>query len=153
MNELIYIKETPPKGFGVFAACDILKDDVITEFKGPFVKIENMDGIPQEVWDHLLNVGVDEYIIVRDPGARINHSCEPNAGISRNVFLVAMRNIKKDEEITFDYSTTTVDNWKLECKCGAPSCRKIIGNFKDLPDELKKKYDKYTPDWLKTFSK
>lgn len=149
MEELIYVKETPGKGSGIFAARNILKDEVITEFKGPYVKIEDMTGIPQEVWDRLLNVGADEYIIVRDPAARTNHSCEPNAGIVRNVFLVAMRDIEKNEEITFDYSITTADNWTMECGCGAPSCRKIIGKYKDLPDELKKKYEKYTPDWAK----
>jgi len=66
------------------------------------------------------------------------------------VFLVAMRDIKKDEEITFDYSMITADGWPLECSCGSPSCRKLIGNYRDLPDELKKKYDKYTPDWIKS---
>lgn len=149
MEESIRIRETPHRGFGVFAARNFAKDEVIAEFKGPIVKIENMEGIPKEVWDHLLNVAIDEYMIVRDPVARINHSCEPNAGIVRNVFLVAMRDIAEGEEITFDYSTTTVDNWSMECECGSPSCRKIIGNYNGLSDELKKKYEKYTPDWLK----
>jgi SET domain-containing protein len=149
MKELIYVKETPHRGFGVFAVRDIVKDEIVAEFKGPLVKIEDMEGIPKEVWDHLFNVSVDEYIIPRDPAARTNHSCEPNAGIIRDVFLVAMRDIKKDEEITFDYSIITVDNWNLECMCGSASCRKIIENYKSLPDELKTKYEKYTPDWVK----
>lgn len=153
MKELIYVKETSDRGSGIFAARNILKNEIITEFKGPRVKIEQVEGIPKEVWDHLLNVGVDEYIIVRDPAARTNHSCDPNAGIKGDVSLVAMRDIKKDEEITFDYSIVTADNWTLECRCGAPSCRKIIGNYKGLPKELKKKYDQYTPDWIKTLCK
>jgi hypothetical protein len=153
MKELIYVRETSNRGSGIFAARNILKDEIITEFKGPRVKIEHVDGIPKEVWDHLLNVGVDEYIIVRDPAARTNHSCDPNAGIKGDVSLVAMRDIKKDEEITFDYSIVTADNWTLECRCGSPSCRKIIGNYKDLPEKLKKKYDQYTPDWIKTLCK
>ena len=153
MEELIYIKEALNRGSGLFATRDISKDEIIAEFNGPLVKIEKMEGIPKEVWDHLFNVSVDEYIIARDPAARTNHSCDPNAGIVRNVFLVAMRNIAKNEEVTFDYSIITVDNWKLECKCGSPSCRKIIGNYRDLPNELKRKYDKYTPDWIKTILK
>jgi hypothetical protein len=107
MKELIYVRETSNRGSGIFAARNILKDEIITEFKGPRVKIEHVDGIPKEVWDHLLNVGVDEYIIVRDPAARTNHSCDPNAGIKGDVSLVAMRDIKKDEEITFDYLPQT----------------------------------------------
>jgi SET domain-containing protein len=149
VKELIYVKETPKKGCGIFATRDIAKDEVIIEFKGPRVRIPDMTGIPREVWDHLFNVGVDEYLITREPAVRTNHSCDPNAGISRDVFLVAMRDIAKDEEITFDYSTVTADGWTLECGCGSPSCRKLIGDYADLPEALKRKYDKYTPDWVK----
>jgi len=149
MKDLIYIKETPSRGSGVFAIRDILKDEIITEFNGPLIRIEQMEGIPKEVWDHLLNVGANEYIIAREPGVRTNHSCDPNAGIIKDVFLVAMRNIKKDEEVTFDYSITIVDNWNLQCMCGSPLCRQVIGKYRDLPDGLKKKYEKYTPEWIK----
>ena len=137
MEKLICVKATPNKGLGVFATRDILKDEIMTEFKGPFVKIERLEGIPREVQDHLFNVGVDEYIIAREPGVRTNHSCDPNAGIIRDAFLAAMRDIKKDEEVTFDYSMIIADDWTLECACGSQSCRKIIGNYRDLPNELK----------------
>lgn len=153
MKEAACVKGKSDMGFGIFATRDIAKDEIIIEFKGPRIKIPDMTGIPREVWDHLLNVGVDEYVIAREPAVRTNHSCEPNAGIVRDVFLAAMRDIKKDEEITFDYSTITADNWTLECRCGSPRCRKIIGNYADLPDELKKKYEKYTPDWIKAMRK
>jgi hypothetical protein len=113
------------------------------------VKIERLEGIPREVQDHLFNVGVDEYIIAREPGVRTNHSCDPNVGITRDVFLVAMRDIRGDEEVTFDYSMITADDWTLECLCGSPSCRKLIGNYKDLSDDIKRRYEKYTPDWIK----
>jgi len=150
MKESVYVKESPDKGRGVYAARDIRKNEVILEFNGPYVKIESLAGIPREVQDHLFNIGLNEYLIVREPGAYTNHSCDPNAGIVRDVLLVAMRDIERDEEITFDYSMITSDDWTMECRCGSPSCRKIIGNYKDLPDELKTKYDKYTPDWIKT---
>jgi SET domain-containing protein len=149
LEETVYVKERSGMGSGLFAARDISKDEIIIEFRGPRITISDMTGIPKEVWDHLFNVGADEYIIVREPAVRTNHSCDPNAGIVRDVFLAAMRDIKKDEEITFDYSTVTADNWTMECRCGSPRCRKTIGNYIDLPDELKKKYDTYTPDWIK----
>ncbi len=149
MEELIYVKETPKRGLGVFAVRDIAKDEIITEFKGPRVKIETLEGIPREVSDHLFNVGMDEYLITKEPAVRTNHSCDPNAGIVKDVLLIAMKDIKKDEEITFDYSMITADNWTLECQCGSPLCRKIVGNYADLPETIKKKYAPYTPDWIK----
>lgn len=153
MKDLIYVKESSNRGSGVFAVRDILKDEIIAEFRGPRIKIEDMKGIPDEVWSHLFNVGIDEYVIAREPAVRTNHSCDPNAGIVRDVFLAAMRDIAKDEEITFDYSVITADNWRLECKCGSPSCRKIVGNYIDLPEEIRRKYAQYTPDWIKALRK
>ena len=70
--------------------------------------------------------------------------------LNRGLGIFATRDIKKDEEITFDYSMIVADEWKLKCSCGSPSCRKIIGKYRDLPDELKKKYDKYIPAWIKS---
>ena len=149
VKELVYLKETPGMGLGIFAIRDIEKDEIIAEFHGPRIRIEDMDGIPHEVWDHLFNVGLCDYIIAREPAVRTNHSCNPNAGIVKDVFLSAMRKIKKDEEVTFDYSVVTADDWQLECRCGSPQCRKIIGNYADLPDDIRKKYEDYTPDWIK----
>jgi len=149
MKDLVYTKQTKTRGFGVFATQDIRKDEIIAEFRGPVVMLETLEGIPREVQDHLYNVGVGKYIMAKEPGVRTNHSCEPNAGIKKDVYLVAMRDIKKDEEVTFDYSMITADDWVLECACGTKSCRKLIGNYKDLPDTLKERYKNYTPDWIK----
>lgn len=149
MNDLVYVREKPGMGLGIFAVRDIERDEIIAEFRGPRITIEDVEGIPREVWDHLFNVGLCDYIIAREPAVRTNHSCNPNAGIVKDVFLAAMRDIKKDEEVTFDYSMITADNWQLDCRCGSPQCRKIVGNYADLPDDIRKKYERYTPDWIK----
>lgn len=151
MEKLIYLQHSPGKGWGVFASRDIRKDEIIVEFTGPEVDIESLDGIPREVQDHLFNIGLHRYIIAREPEVRTNHSCEPNAGIRGTASLVAMRDISRDEEVTFDYSTITSDGWKMECLCGTPSCRGIIGDYKDLPQEIKERYRNYTPDWIKAY--
>jgi SET domain-containing protein len=149
MEKLICVKETPLKGKGIFALRDIRKGEIISTFTGPRVKVERLDEFPPEVVDHLFNVGTDEYLMAREPEVRTNHSCDPNAGIVREVCLIAMRDIQKDEEITFDYSIIIDDDWVLECRCGSPLCRKIIGKFRDLPLEIKEKYKDFTPEWIK----
>jgi len=149
MEKLICVKETPLKGKGIFALRDIRKSEIISTFTGPRVKLERLDEFPPEVVDHLFNVGTDEYLMAREPEVRTNHSCDPNAGIVRDVCLIAMRDIQKDEEITFDYSIIIDDDWALECRCGSPLCRKIIGKFRDLPLEIKEKYRDFTPEWIK----
>jgi uncharacterized protein len=149
MNGPVYAKETPDRGWGLFAGRHFAEGEVVTKFDGPRVRIECMEGIPAEVWDHLLNVGPVDYMIPREPEARTNHSCDPNTGLLDDIYLVARRDIGKDEEITFDYSTTVVDDWHMECQCGAPCCRGFIGKYRDLPESVKAKYDKLTPAWIK----
>jgi SET domain-containing protein len=149
MKDLICVKKTKRRGLGVFAIRNIRKDEYIAEFTGPRVTIDNLDDYPGEVVDHLYNVGTNKYLLVREPAVRTNHSCDPNAGIAKDVFLVAMRDIRKGEEVTFDYSMIIADDWVLKCKCGAKSCRKRIGKYRDLPASLKQKYRNYTPAWIK----
>lgn len=58
----------------------------------------------------------------------INHSCDPNAFmrvIQNRVEFYALRNIKKNEEITCNYGETHHDG-KLRCQCNSPKCKGFI---------------------------
>jgi uncharacterized protein len=78
----------------------------------------------------------------------LNHSCDPNSGIKGQIFLVAMRDIQPEEEVTFDYAMCLhrVEGllpYRLECLCGADNCRQIITDDDWKIPELQKKYDGY----------
>lgn len=150
MKDLVTLQKTAGRGLGIFAIREIKKDEVITEFSGPVVTIPDLDLYPSEVVDHLFNIGTDRYIMAREPAVRTNHSCDPNAGIVRDVFLVAMRDIAAGEEVTFDYSTIIADAWVLECRCGSDRCRGTIGKYANLPEEVKQRYSGYTPEWIRS---
>jgi hypothetical protein len=32
------------------------------------------------------------------------------------------------------------NHWTLICKCGAPGCRKFVGDFRSLPESLQRRY-------------
>lgn len=74
----------------------------------------------------------------------VNHSCNPNLGIWQvggDTFLVSLRDIAVDEELSFDYSTSMVDEpWSMDCACGDDSCRGVIANFLDMPEATQKYY-------------
>ena len=82
----------------------------------------------------------------------INHSCNPNAGIRGDNELFALKKIREGEELTYDYSTTMWEDqvkikkwlrlplWVLRCKCNEDNCRKMIGQFYDLPKPIQLKY-------------
>lgn len=57
------------------------------------------------------------------------------------IFLVALRPIRRAEEIRFDYSTTMLERHEtMDCRCGASSCRKVVGDFDELPLALQREY-------------
>jgi len=61
----------------------------------------------------------------------INHSCNASVWFhpTENKFL-ARRDIKKGEEVTYDYATTECNpKWGMDCLCGLPCCRgRITGD-------------------------
>lgn len=72
----------------------------------------------------------------------INHSCDPNAFFdTTEMKLVALKEIKPNEEITFFYPST---EWKMdqafECLCGSPHCLKIIQGAYKLTKEQQMSY-------------
>ena len=116
--------------FGAFTSQPIKKGDIISVWDGPYSeKLPNSDlakyylYVRPNKW--LVGFG-GEYV-----ESFINHSCDPNAGVTWNgdiATLVAIQNIEPGEEITFDYGTVNPpgDNFTFSCSCGAANCRKVI---------------------------
>ena len=53
-----------------------------------------------------------------------NHSCDPNATFNAEGMLVALRDIDKGEEVTFNYLSHPIpaSPWNFKCECGSASC-------------------------------
>lgn len=69
-----------------------------------------------------------------------NHSCEPNIGVQGQIVFVALRQILPGEELTHDWATTDDDDYTLECRCGAPTCRRIVTGKDWKTSDLQRKY-------------
>jgi uncharacterized protein len=69
-----------------------------------------------------------------------NHSCEPNIGVEGQIVFVALRQILPGEELTHDWATTDDDDYTLECRCGAPTCRRIVTGKDWKRPDLQRKY-------------
>jgi hypothetical protein len=69
-----------------------------------------------------------------------NHSCEPNIGVQGQIVFVALRQILPGEELTHDWATTDDDDYILECRCGAPTCRRIVTGKDWKRPDLQRKY-------------
>lgn len=127
-------------GLGLFAKRDLSKGDVILTIGGPIIDFaETKRRGPRECM--AIQIGSDRYIDTQPPGVFVNHSCDPNAGITSDKFLVALRPIGRGEEIRFDYSTTMEEqSFTMHCLCGAPQCRHTVRDFSTLPAAVQQLY-------------
>lgn len=149
-NPKVEVRETSKYGRGVFAKEDIKKDEFIASFDGDIYEYDS------PLWndyleDHTMQFEERKWRDSKGIAHIINHSCEPNCGIKELFNVVAMRDIKSDEEITWDYSMTERNkesDWRMKCFCGSKNCRGEIGSYDELPNDVKNKYAGYVSEWL-----
>jgi SET domain-containing protein len=123
---------TKEKGYALIANKDINENEIVLPLKGVIKK--RSESTPDAV-----QIDDDKFI---DSDGRcaedhINHSCEPSTRIDfHSMNFVALKNIKKEEEITYNYLTTEYDlvkeNLDFDCKCGSKNCLGEIKGFKFL---------------------
>lgn len=123
-------------GRGLFAARRFRKGECLLVFEGPLV-----EGQAGRDLSDAIQIGEETYLDPMPPGKFVNHSCSPNAGIVNNVFLHALEDIEKGEEVRFDYSTTMGESfWTLDCLCQSPACRGRVLDFVTLPRLVQARY-------------
>jgi uncharacterized protein len=135
---------------GTFANQEIQKGELIAIFGGFVMDTETIKTLPEAAKYMVLQVDKHQFIGSRKvdefgDGDYINHSCQPNAGINGQIYLVAMRDIAVNEEITFDYCMTISDDLfaKMECHCGTKNCRGIVTSDDWKRKDLQDKYQGY----------
>jgi SET domain-containing protein len=126
-------------GRGLFAAEDIARGRKILTFSGPVLTLKEVRAKGAAA-ANALQIGIDRYLDLDEPGRFVNHSCKPNAGVVGDTSLVALQTIAMGEEIRFDYSTTVSDGWSMECRCGTDECRGLVVAFQLLPPALQHRY-------------
>lgn len=143
----ITTKSSPIAGKGIFVDEPVKKGEKILKFDGPIISWDEAVAKGRE--NHVVPVGVDKYVDIYEPESLVNHSCDPSTGFSDSATLIALHDLDKGDEITFDYSLVTADGWTMDCMCGAKNCRGKVGDYKDLPEEVKARYKDVTPEWIK----
>jgi hypothetical protein len=150
--ENVVVKESRISGKGAFSARGFRKGDVILEIDDSHV-VTDPSTLTKEQHQFALDyLAGGKIVVMQAPERYINHSCDPNSyaktvnGIHR---IFAMKDIKKGEEITGDYSTNGYNEGTFKCHCRSVKCRLVYrGNFFKLPKSLQKKYLPYLDDWF-----
>lgn len=147
----IYISKSGLHGKGIFAKKNIKKGEVIFIIKGE--KIEFLINTKKQA--HLagfnwVGTGKSSWVDPINHCVFFNHSCDPNSVIKGRVTVIAYKDIKKDDEIVFDYSLNEADIfWHINCNCGTKKCRKVIRSIQFLPTNIFKKHEYHISPYYK----
>lgn len=127
----LVVRPVPEKGGqGLFAIETIGAAELLVVWGGELRTADQIAALQDEDNCHGLQVDEGVYLwSIRDgdAGDYVNHSCDPNAWVSGQISLLARRDIRVGEEITFDYATTDASDYDtFECHCGSVLCRGVV---------------------------
>ncbi|XP_063703884.1 nuclear receptor binding SET domain protein [Culicoides brevitarsis] len=151
-NNQLFQKRTYPKlqernthtrGWGLFAEEDIKEGTFVIEYVGEVINTKEMNRRMEVNREkkidnfYFMDLVAGQIIDAGEKGNKarfINHSCMPNCvtemwqvGRTVRIGIFALRDIKKDEELSFDYQLECKGNVQKPCMCGTSECRGFIG--------------------------
>ena len=117
---------------GLCAARNIKIDEKVIEYIGKKITHEQAEKDAKYGYDvtYLFTLN-KKYLLDGDfkfnTARLINHSCDPNCEVldvsKTKIWVTAMRDIKKGEELSYDYGFGFDSNYKdHKCKCGSKNC-------------------------------
>jgi hypothetical protein len=138
----IVVRNSRIHGRGIYAARKLRQGERIVEYRGERISWKEADRRPPSDPDdpnHTFFFSLSDGKTVIDAGVEgniarwVNHSCAPNCETEETedgrVFIQAMRDIRRGEELNYDYGliideriTATLKK-QYECRCGAVDCR------------------------------
>jgi hypothetical protein len=147
------VHPTPNRGgHTVVARAAIAKGELIVVWSGTLVSSEELNDMPPTVRRYSLQVEENQYLVSLsdcEPPDYVNHCCDPNAGLSGQITLVAMREIAAGEEITYDYAMSDGSPYdEFSCSCGSPHCRGHVSGEDWRRPDLWRRYAGYFSPYL-----
>ena len=126
----IHVRVGPSRidGQGLFAGQEIKQGTKIIRYIGE--RITHEESERRLAAGNAYIFGLDERYAIdgstpKNTARYINHSCEPNCQteqFGRIVWIVAIRDIRAGEELTYNYGCEIDDEPAQPCHCGAQNC-------------------------------
>jgi uncharacterized protein len=143
------------RGYGLFAKEFISKDEIVSISGGIIINKSKFDELKSQGLDYAYQISDNFFICPLNPDDpsddwRMNHCCEPNCGVIGNIMFISIRDIQKDEELTYDYCMTESDpSYKIELSCNYSTCRKRISGDDWRNPKLQDKYKEYFSSYIR----
>lgn len=139
-------------GYGVFAMEPIARGELLVMWGGSIVSGDQLKNLTSTARRHSIQVEEDLFLApheLPEPADFINHSCNPNAGLSGQTGLVALTMINAGEEICYDYAMSDGSPYdEFQCACGSWNCRQRVTGNDWLILELQQRYAGYFSPYL-----
>jgi hypothetical protein len=127
-TQLVFFKSSSIHCLGGFARVGIVSGTAVLEYVGE--KISKAESLKRceanNVFIFALNEQEDiDGNVPWNPARWLNHSCSPNAEaqvIEDRIWLIAIRDIAPEEELTFNYGFDLENYQEYPCECGASNC-------------------------------
>ena len=124
----VWVGKSRIAGQGLFAAEDITQGTRIIEYIGE--KISSQESTRRLAAGNAYIFHLNyRYAIdgetLENTARYINHSCDPNCAveiIKRTIWIVAVRDIKEGEELSYNYGYDLQHYQDNPCHCGAKQC-------------------------------
>lgn len=114
----IVVRKSKISGKGVFAKRDFKKGEIVLQWNPKILtKTEAEKLAPKQ--KHYLYQEKNKYFLMQPPEKYVNHSCDSNT-VAKNKSDIAIKNIKKGEEVTSTYA-----NFIFKCKCESKKCKNL----------------------------
>ncbi len=140
ISPYIVVRKSRIHGTGVFAKTDIPSGTRIIEYIGDRITKKESDRRYQAAWERAENGNGKKGIVYIftlnkrhdidgdvswNTAKYINHSCDPNSEtdiIRGRIWIIAIKDIRKGDEISYNYGYD-FESWADHpCKCGSPKC-------------------------------
>jgi hypothetical protein len=139
INEYVVLGKSNIHNKGVFAKKDITKGTKIIEYIGDKITKAQSEKIATKQINKSIKNNKEGAVYIFDlnkkydingnvswnPARYINHSCNPNCEpeiIRGHIWIIAIKDIKENEEIYYNYGYD-IDEYKDHpCKCGSKNC-------------------------------
>lgn len=140
-SEFGFVHQSPISNKGFYAIKDLAKKTLIIQYKGQRIPLSKVDErLKEQIKNNLILLFYlcdDDYnpIACIDASVNgndakyINHSCNPNCEpkyFGDEIWLLAKKDIKAGDELTYNYSFTADIAINFPCNCKSDNCRKYI---------------------------
>lgn len=137
---------------GLFAIAPISAGTLLVAWGGEILPAADFSLVAGRRRQHSVQIDDELYLVPfgrHDPGAWINHSCNPNAGMCGQITLRALSDIHPGEEVTYDYAMSDGSPYdEFACGCGAENCRKRVSGNDWMREDLQHRYAGFFSPYL-----